>query len=166
MRWRLLGPVQVRTSDGWTGLGASKLRVLLAVLLAEPGGVVSTERLIGELWADMDPPAGGRKLVSQYVFRLRRLIGDHAGRVLMTEPPGYRLAAAGSEVDAGRFGEQLAAAQAALARRDPGRAGDLAAQALGLWRGPALADVPPGPLAAAEAHRLEELRLDAAERRR
>jgi hypothetical protein len=58
VRWRLLGPVQVRTEGGWTGVGAGKLRGLLAVLLTEPGRVVSTERLIGELWAGTDPPAG------------------------------------------------------------------------------------------------------------
>jgi DNA-binding SARP family transcriptional activator len=85
-RWRLLGPMEVRTPDGWTGVSAPKLRVLLAVLLAPPGKVVSTERLISELWADVDPPAGCRRLVSQYVFRLRRLMGDPAGRVGHTPP--------------------------------------------------------------------------------
>src|ERR1039458_1608097 len=80
--------------DGaWAGLGAPKWRAVAAALLAEPDELVSTGRLVSELWGD-DPPTAARKLVSGYVLRLRRLIGDREGRVLVTQPPGYRLAIA------------------------------------------------------------------------
>ena len=160
--WRVLGPLQVRTGGAWAGVSAPKWRALAAALLAEPGEIVSTGRLIGELWGD-NPPPSARQLVSGYVLRLRRLIGDSEGRVLVTQSPGYRLAIARAEVDAGRFEELATEGHRALAGDHPGLAAGLCAQALGLWRGAALADVPRGPLVAAEAARLEELRLDTTE---
>jgi DNA-binding SARP family transcriptional activator len=165
MRWRVLGPLEVRSPEGWVGVGAPKMRALLAALLAEPRWVVSVERLIDELWDGDSVPGGARKLVSQYVFRLRRLIGDHQGQILVTEAPGYRLAAARADVDAGRFEQLVAEARDTLAARAVGPAAALCTEALGLWRGSALADVPRGPLAAAESHRLDELRLAAVELR-
>jgi DNA-binding SARP family transcriptional activator/Tfp pilus assembly protein PilF len=162
--WRVLGPLQVRTGEAWAGVSPPKWRTLAAALLAEPDGVVSTERLIGELWGD-DPPHSARQLVSGYVLQLRRLIGDPGGRVLVTQSPGYRLAIGRAEVDAGRFEELAAEGRRALADDHAGLAAELCAEALGLWRGTALADVPRGPLVAAEAARLDELRLETTERR-
>ena len=49
----------------------------------------------------------------------------------------------------------------ALGAGDPQRAAVVLAEALALWRGSALADVPPSPLVTAEAGRLEESRLAA-----
>ncbi len=164
MLYRVLGSLEVWADGGWTGVSAPKLRALLAALLLRPGQVVSTGQLVDELWGD-HPPAAARKLVSGYVFRLRRLIGDPAGRELATWPPGYRLAVTEDEVDVSRFEELVTAGRGALAREDGGQAADLLGQALALWRGPALADVPQGPLVAAEAARLEELRLGAVELR-
>jgi DNA-binding SARP family transcriptional activator/tetratricopeptide (TPR) repeat protein len=162
--WRVLGPLQVRTGEAWTEVSPPKWRTLAAALLVEPGEVVSTERLIDELWGD-DPPHSARQLVSGYVLRLRRLIGDPGGHVLVTQSPGYRLAIARAEVDAGRFEELAAEGRRALTGDHAGLAAELCAEALAMWRGTALADVPRGPLVAAEAARLEELRLETAERR-
>ncbi len=164
MLWRVLGPLEVWADNRWTGISAAKLRALLAVLLADPARVVSTERLVDELWADAPPP-GARNLVSQYVLRLRRQIGDPAGLVLMTQAPGYRLAVAAGDLDAARFTELVTEGRRALEAHDVHRAAGLLSRALGLWRGPALADVPPGKLVTAEAGRLEELRLAAEELR-
>ncbi|MGI8451293.1 MAG: BTAD domain-containing putative transcriptional regulator [Streptosporangiaceae bacterium] len=162
--WRVLGPLEFSAAEGWAGVNAPKWRALLAALLARPGQVVPTWQLVDELWRD-DPPAAARKLVSGYVLRLRRLIGDPGGRVLVTQAPGYRLVVDRTELDAARFEELVAAGRAALRDQDAGQAADLLSEAMMLWRGPALADVPPGPLAAAEAGRLEELRLGAVELR-
>ncbi len=162
MLWRVLGPLEVRTASGWTGLSAPKWRAVLAALLAEASRVVPAERLVDELWRD-DPPTGARKLVSGYVSQIRRLTGDPDGRVLRTVAPGYQLAAAPSEIDAGRFEHLLGAGRQELKAEAAERAAEIIGEALALWRGPALADVPRGPLAAAEAGRLEELRLTAEE---
>ncbi|WP_083795896.1 BTAD domain-containing putative transcriptional regulator [Catenulispora acidiphila] len=64
-----------------------------------------------------------------------------------------------------RFADLLAEGRSALGGHDPRRAGVLLTDALDLWRGPALIDVPHGPLVAMESSRLEELRLDALELR-
>ncbi|HXS63849.1 MAG TPA: BTAD domain-containing putative transcriptional regulator [Streptosporangiaceae bacterium] len=161
---RLLGPLEVRAGESWTGIGAPKWRALLAVLLLRPGQVVSTGQLADELWG-ASPPKGARKLISGYAARLRQLIGDPDGRVLVTTAPGYRLLVDPADLDAPQFERLLTVARAALDRADGERAASLLDEALALWRGPALVDVPPGPLIAAEAARLDELRLDAFELR-
>jgi len=161
---RLLGPLEVRVGESWTGVSAPKWRALLAVLLLRPGQVVSTGYLAGEVWGDYPPP-GARKLVSGYIAALRRLIGDPDGRVLVTQAPGYRLMVARADLDVSRFERLVAAARAALEQADGERAAEFLAEALALCRGPALADVPRGPLITAEAARLDELRVDALELR-
>jgi DNA-binding SARP family transcriptional activator/tetratricopeptide (TPR) repeat protein len=164
MLCRVLGPLEVRAAGDWTGVSAPKWRALLAVLLLSPGQVVSAGQLADEVWGD-DPPPGARKLVSGYVAALRRLTGDPDGRVLVTRAPGYRLMVAPADLDVSRFEDLVAAARGALAAGDDAGAAGLAGEALALWRGPALADVPRGPLVAAAAARLEELRVDARELR-
>ena len=164
VRFRILGPLEVWTGQGWGGIGAPKWRALLAALLLNQGQAVSTDRLIAELWGD-DPPDRAANLVSVYVFRLRRVLGDPDGHVLTTRAPGDQLLLEPGDLDAERFealagqGRQALVAGLTRARR---RA---AAEALGLWRGRALADVPPTALVTAEAGRLEESRLTALELR-
>lgn len=58
MSWRVLGPLEARGAEGWTGVTAPKCRALLAMLVAAPGRVVSTECLVDELRAG---PAGHRR---------------------------------------------------------------------------------------------------------
>jgi DNA-binding SARP family transcriptional activator/tetratricopeptide (TPR) repeat protein len=164
MLFRVLGPLEIRTGAEWSGVSAPKWRTLLAALLAEPGRVVSAERLTDELWGAM-PPAGARKLVSGYIRRLRQLSGDPDGRVLATQAPGYQAKVTRADLDAAVFEELLAAGRSALATQDAQQARTLLTDALAVWRGPAFADVPLGPLSAAAAGRLEELRLTAVELR-
>jgi DNA-binding SARP family transcriptional activator len=159
MRFRILGPVEALTSEGWRGIGAAKWRGLLSILLVRSGQVVSTDQLIAELWPD-EPPAGARKLVNLYVLRLRRLIDDPGGEVLATRPAGYVLDLGPDDLDATQFERQLAAAHEAVGWRQARRAGTLAAAALDLWRGPAFNDVT-APSALLEAQRLEEARISA-----
>jgi DNA-binding SARP family transcriptional activator/tetratricopeptide (TPR) repeat protein len=162
MLLRVLGPVEVRTGQGWRGIGAPKWRALLAALLLSRGTVVSVEGLINELWPS-GPPAAARKLVSGYAARVRSLIGDGDGAVVVTRPPGYALLVDRPDVDAWRFEDQLAAGREALNDGDASHAAAVLGDALALWRGMALADVPQGPAVSAEAERLEELRLAATE---
>jgi DNA-binding SARP family transcriptional activator/tetratricopeptide (TPR) repeat protein len=162
--FRILGSLEVRTREGWRGIGAPKWRALLGALLLRRGQVVPTDRLVGELWGD-DVPPGARKLASGYVLRLRRLIDDPDGRVLVTRSGGYQLLAAHHDLDASQFEDLVTAGRKALVQDDAPQAAGHLAEALALWRGPALADVPPGPLVSAESDRLEELRLTALELR-
>jgi DNA-binding SARP family transcriptional activator len=162
LSWRVLGVLEVRAGGAWVAAGAPKVRALAAALLVEPGRVVPTGQLIDELWGDEPAPAA-RRLVAGYVFRLRQLIGDQSGQVVVTQAPGYRLAVDPAQVDAVRFEELLSAGQRALEGDDAAKAAVSLREALSLWRGPALADVPKGAAVAAAASRLEELRLSATE---
>jgi DNA-binding SARP family transcriptional activator len=164
VRFRILGPLEVWTGQDWGGIGAPKWRALLAALLLNRGQAVSTDRLIVELWGD-DPPERAANLVSVYVLRLRRVLGDPEGRVLTTRAPGYQLRLRPGDLDAERFEALTGEGRKALGSGDPRRAAEALAEALGLWRGPALDDVPPSPLVTAEADRLEESRLAALELR-
>jgi DNA-binding SARP family transcriptional activator len=164
MRFRLLGPVEVRAGEDWRGIGAPKWRSVLAALLIHPGQIVSADTLIGELWRD-EPPARAANLVSIYVLRLRRLMDDPDGHLLVTRAPGYLLRVAGDDTDALLFEAMVRDGRRAFAAGDPEGAASRLTEALGLWYGRPLADVPPTPLVEAEAERLSELRLGADELR-
>jgi len=121
VRFRILGPLEVWTGQAWDGIGAPKWRALLAALLLNQGQAVSTDRLIAELWGD-EPPDRAANLISVYVFRLRRVLGDADGRVLTTRAPGYQLLLDPGDLDAERFEELAGQGRRALARRrGPGR---------------------------------------------
>ena len=96
MRFRLLGPLEIRDGEDWRGIGAPKWRSVLAALLINAGQIVPADVLINEVWGDT-PPAKAGNLISIYVLRLRRLLGDTDSTLLVTRAPGYllRLAARG-----------------------------------------------------------------------
>src|ERR671918_961043 len=157
MRFRILGPLEVSDQDRPLDLGAIKQRSLLALLLLNANEIVSTDRLIAELWGD-SPPSTVAKSVHTYVSRLRKEIpGDR----LVTRPPGYVLRVGPTEFDLEVF-ERLRREARGL---PPGAAAEKLREALALWRGPPLADLAYEPFAQAEIARLEELRLTALEER-
>ena len=160
--FRILGPVEVWTGQDWAKIGAGKQRSVLATLLLRPGEVVSTDALIDQVWPDK-PPARAANLISVYVYHLRKLIGDADGQVIVTRAPGYQLMLATRDLDADRFAALAADGRRALEDGTPELAVGLLDEALGLWRGPALADVPLTQLLTAERNRLEELRAGAEE---
>jgi DNA-binding SARP family transcriptional activator len=164
MRFRVLGPLEVRSQEGWTGVSAPKWRSLLACLLPRPRQLVPAEVLIDELWGP-SPPGKANNLLSIYVHRLRKVIGDPEGRMLVFRAPGYLLRTGPGDVDLEMFESLTGEGRSALAVGDHERAAALLAEALGLWRGPVLADVVPSPMLAAHAERAAELRLAAAEAR-
>jgi tetratricopeptide (TPR) repeat protein len=164
MRFRTLGPLQVRGGAGWTAIRAPQQRVVLAVLLAEAGRVVSTDRLVDEIWGDC-PPRAAVVTVQGYIRRLRRLLGGDAGGPVVTSGRGYEVLAGDTDVDAAVFETLVDAGGRELAAGDLDAGLARLSEALELWRGPAFADVPPGPVLAAAAARLAERRLAAAEDR-
>ena len=164
MRFRLLGPLEVRAGEEWRGIGAPKWRSVLAALLINAGQIVPADVLINEVWRDA-PPAKAGNLISIYVLRLRRLMGDADSTLLVTRAPGYQLRIAAGDSDAQLFETLVDEGRRALAAGDPATAASQLAEALALWRGSPLADVPATPLVETAAERLEDLRLDAAELR-
>jgi DNA-binding SARP family transcriptional activator/tetratricopeptide (TPR) repeat protein len=165
MRFRILGHLEVRGPDGWTAISAAKWRSLLGCLLVRPGQLVPTESLIFELWGD-NPPSTANNMVSIYVHRLRKeVLGDAEGRILVHRAPGYLLRVAPGDVDIQVFDSLVAEGRSELAARRPGRAAELLGEALRLWRGPLLEDVPRSPALGAHVERAAELRLDVTELR-
>ena len=162
MRIRILGPLEVLAEDQWQPIGSAKWRSLLACLLLRSGQIVSTDSLMDELWGD-GPPDTAKNLISIYVLRLRRLLGDVDGKLLAYRSPGYVLNLADGDLDAHRFDSLVADGRSALMSGDAARAATLLAAGLGLCRGPFLADVPPSPLISAEVEHAMELRLSATE---
>ena len=86
MRFRLLGPLEIRAGEGWQGIGAPKWRSVLAALLISPGQIVPADVLISEVWGD-EPPAKAANLISIYVLRLRRLWTNRTARCLSPALP-------------------------------------------------------------------------------
>lgn len=143
--FRLLGPLEAVVDGTPVQLAAAKPRALLALLLLSRNRVVSTERLIDELWGD-DPPAQATKTLQVYVSQLRKALGTER---LLTRPPGYLLRVDQGELDLDHFEQLIMQARG----QGPAEARDMLAKALALWRGA------PEPVAA----RLEELRANAYE---
>jgi class 3 adenylate cyclase/tetratricopeptide (TPR) repeat protein len=160
---RILGPLEAIAGGRALDLGGPKPRALLAVLLVHAGEVVSTDRLIDELWGELAPKSA-HHLLHVYVSRLRKALGA-VGEVLVSRPPGYALEIAAEQLDARRFERLLGEGRRLLAAEDPEAAAERLHEALALWRGPALADFAYEPLAQAEIARLEELNAVALEER-
>ena len=108
MEFSVLGPVEVTAGQRPLGLGGARARGVLAVLLVHANQVVSSDRLIEELWPG-HPPRKAADSLQVRLSELRKALrsAGEAGR-LATRPPGYMLQVAPGELDALRF-ERLAA---------------------------------------------------------
>jgi flavin reductase (DIM6/NTAB) family NADH-FMN oxidoreductase RutF/DNA-binding SARP family transcriptional activator len=160
MEYRLLGPLEARDEGRHVHLGGAKPRALLALLLLDAGRTVSSTRLVDELWGE-DAPASARKMVQINVSHLRKVLPPG---VLRTDAAGYRVQIDPETLDLGRFERLAGEGRAALAAGDHDAAAERLAEALALWRGPALAEFRE-PFAVREGARLEALRLAALEDR-
>ncbi len=157
----MLGPLEVVDQGRRVVLGGPKQRALLAILLLHRGEVVSSDRLIDQLWGER-PPATAAKTLQGYVSHLRKALGDE---VLFTRGGGYLLVAAPGQVDAECFEAMAGDARRALSDGDASRARELLDAGLELWRGEPLADLAYEPFAQREIARLEDARVAALEDR-
>ena len=165
MKFRILGPLEVLGDDGKSlALGGPKPRALLATLLLHENEVVSSDRLIEELWGERPPPTA-LNLLQGYVSKLRQVLHSQGVPVLVTTSPGYRLSVERGQLDLHRFEDLVREARAATAREAFDRATSSYGEALALWRGPALAGAVLGVATEAGARRLEETRLSVIEER-
>jgi DNA-binding SARP family transcriptional activator/WD40 repeat protein len=161
VRFRVLGPIEVsHDGSGPIPLGGPKQRSVLAHLLLRANHLVPTETLIDEVWGDEQPEAV-RNALQTYASHLRKALGSER---LEGSRAGYVLSADPSEVDAFRFQSLLRDARRLLPI-EPKAAIPVFDEALGLWRGPAFADLAGERSLLAESARLDELRLSALEDR-
>ena len=161
MEYGILGPLEVFDGGRVLPLGGGQQRALLALLLLRRNEVVSTDRLIEDLWSGQ-PPATAHKIVQIYVSQLRKVLGE--GR-LVTRAPGYLLQVGQGQLDADRAARLLADGRRALGDGHAPAAADRLREALALWRGAPLADFTYKAFAQAEVGRLTALRLEALEER-
>jgi DNA-binding SARP family transcriptional activator len=162
VRFGVLGPLDVRDDGGEpVDLGGRQPRVVLTALIEARGRPVSVDALIEAVWADR-PPATAAGTLQSYISRLRRTL---AGIPLELDHAGYRLDLTGHAVDLVSFEELSAVGQEELAAGRPVSARRALADALALWRGPALVELVDQGVAIAHATALEEQRLAALETR-
>jgi predicted ATPase/DNA-binding SARP family transcriptional activator len=165
-QFRLLGPLELEVDGGPADVGGPRQRAILALLLLARNRQVGREEIVDHVWGP-DAPATASHAVEVYVSKLRRWTDPGAARgahqVLRGVAGGYVLHAPGGSVDVVRFEELVRLADAAAHRDERETAASLAAAALALWRGPALAGLRDFEFVARAADRLEDLRAVAAE---
>ncbi|MEV0740588.1 BTAD domain-containing putative transcriptional regulator [Streptomyces sp. NPDC050549] len=155
VRYRILGTTQALRPDGTpVPVGGARLRALLTVLALRPDRAVPASFLVDEVWG-ADPPADATGALQALVGRLRRALGADA---IGSTESGYRLAVAADDIDLHRFERLTGEGLRALADGNPAKAAEALDDALALWGGPALADLPDRT---AEAARWETRHLDA-----
>ncbi|MGW0610149.1 BTAD domain-containing putative transcriptional regulator [Streptomyces sp. NPDC002788] len=155
VRYRILGTTQALRTDGTVvTVGGARLRALLTVLALRAGRTVPVGMLVDEVWGG-DPPADAPGALQALIGRLRRALGADA---VASVDGGYRLTAAPDDIDLHRFERLAGEGLRALADGDPAKAAVVLDDALALWRGPVLTDLPDRT---AEAARRDARRLDA-----
>ena len=160
MDFGLLGTLVVRDGTRDVPVSAPRQRVLLAALLLGGGRVVSLDALAEVLW-EGSPPAGARGALHSAVQRLRSTLGRSGADLVETRPPGYLIRVDDAEFDVRGFSALAARGHAAAADGTWAQAASLLREALGLWRGEPLADVPSQLLRDREAPAIKDQRLQA-----
>lgn len=158
MEFRILGPLEVVEEGRALALGGTRQRALLAHLLTRANEVVSTDRLIDELWGRRAPKSASNAL-QYHVSQLRKALAP--SEAIVTQEPGYMIRVGPDQLDLLRFEGLVEGAQHA----PPELAARRLREALELWRGPPLADLSGEAFAQTEILRLEELRVAALELR-
>jgi DNA-binding SARP family transcriptional activator/tetratricopeptide (TPR) repeat protein len=166
----LLGPVEIGLAGGvMTPVAQPRLRMLLGLLGVAAGRMVTAEALVDGVWGEEWSPRREQNLHA-LVYQLRRRLAalepEKGGARLARVGAGYRLALGPGGLDVEVFRELAGRGREAARAEDSAGARELFGQALGLWRGAALADTAPWcPRLAGEAARLEEARLGVTEER-
>ncbi len=165
MDFRILGPLEALRDGEPIDTGPHKQRSLPALLLINANRVVSTDRILEELWGE--EADGKENSLWVYVSRLRSalepdLADAGQSRTLSTRDHGYVLNVDAGSIDAVQF-EQAVTRGRSLLNGDAADASEVLHNALDLWRGTALQDFAYDDFAQIEITRLEELRLGATE---
>ena len=158
---RVLGPLQVWDAEQELALGGTRPAALLAMLVLNLNRVVSMDALVDGFWGP-NPPDTATSSIHVAVSRLRKALqspGASTGGVVKRRRPGYLLELDPERVDLPQF-ERLAREGTELFPAAPHVAAGRFAEALRLWRGPALNEFAGLPFAQAEIPRLTEHRLN------
>ncbi|HLL66558.1 MAG TPA: BTAD domain-containing putative transcriptional regulator [Micromonosporaceae bacterium] len=156
---RVLGPVELWHDGAPVALARRQQRLVLGILALEANRLVSSDRLIDQLWGDAVPPRG-RAVLQTRISELRSVLAQLPDVELATYGAGYVLRVDPQFVDAHRF-------RCAVAGwRDAGSdqlAREALRGALELWRGPVLGGGLPEPAHSSLCQGLESARSTALE---
>ncbi len=158
----LLGPLVV-SDDGIPRIvSTARQRVLLAALLLRGNRVVPVDELAEIVW-DGAPPSAARAALHNHVMRLRRTLNVAIGARIRTyrSLTGYLMEVGDGELDVSRFAVLHARGCAAAEAGQWLQATADLREALALWRGEVLADVPSQLLRSREAPLWTEKHLQA-----
>jgi DNA-binding SARP family transcriptional activator/tetratricopeptide (TPR) repeat protein len=161
VEFRLLGPTEVWAHGSRLDLGSPQQRTVLAALLVDAGRTVAAETLIDRVWGE-GAPVGARRALHVYIARIRQVLMPLGGALgLVRRSSGYVVEVDPVLVDWHRFRSLVASAgDGRVADEERAR---LLREALDLWQGTPLADVP-SDWAALTRERWRQQRLDAAVR--
>ncbi|MEU3984594.1 BTAD domain-containing putative transcriptional regulator [Streptomyces sp. NPDC026672] len=173
MQFRILGPLEVLDQNRPVVLRGTKQRATLGFLLLHANRVVPTSQLLNALWRLDEAPTTARKILQNAVYGIRGLLTPRApasqpdtyaqtGPALLTQTAGYMMRVPPEHVDVHCFHRRVAQGREQRAQA-PQQAAALLREALGLWRGPALADVVEAGIDWPELAALEKTRLDVME---
>jgi predicted ATPase/DNA-binding SARP family transcriptional activator len=164
LRYAVLGPVRAWQGEIELDLGAPQQRAVLAVLLLAEGRQVPVSVLVDALWGS-EPPKAAAGTVRTYISRLRQALSAGGPReVIESAGTGYLLPVQPNAVDLNLFMKWTGEARAARNAGDAAQAAVFLRDALGLWKGEALAGLP-GEYAESQRARLTELQMAAVEDR-
>ncbi len=159
VRYAILGRVELRDGGREVAVGGPRQAALLALLLVNANRALSTDHLIDVLWGDQAVGAALKRL-QMAIARLRRVLdpgGAQGESVLRTVAGGYLLEVSPGELDADVFEARAKEGRAAMQAGEAAQARALLCEALGMWSGPALADVAYEEFAQPKIWRLEEV---------
>lgn len=165
MKYELLGSLRVVDERGASFIGAPKVAALLATLLVRAEHVVAAEQLIEEIWGE-NPPRRAAAGIHVYVSDLRKFLHrpEQGDNPIVTRSPGYLLRLRESdELDYRTFLELAELGRGHLREHGLEEATGCFERALGLWRGPMLADIGGGRVLSSFATWLTEVRMECTE---
>lgn len=162
LRFGLLGPLLVEQGERIVPV-PSRQRLILAMLLMNAGRPVSVDRLIDGVWGDR-PPDGAINTLQVHVSHLRRTLATGDARIL-TQPPGYLLRISPGQLDLLVFEKLARRGNDLSAAGEHAQAAQALGEALALWRGPPLENLPDEPFVESARTFLDERRLGVTEDR-
>lgn len=160
LRFSVLGPVRSWRGGEALPAGSPQQRALLTALLLREGRTATASELIDGIWGE-EPPSQALAAVRTYASRLRKILDP---QTLASDAGGYAMRIRPGALDLAVAHDLASRADKARASGDRREARTLLDQALELWDGEALAQVP-GPYAEYQRSRLEEWRLQLTETR-
>ncbi len=164
VRYEILGPLRVVDEEGNSFISARKIEVLLALLLIRADQVVPTDQLITEIWGEWAPRRANAGLHVN-ISQLRKFLHrpGRPGSPIETRPPGYLLRLGSDDLDLHAFQKLASTGRTFFRQGHHAQAAACFEQALGLWRGPVLADHSVGPLIEGFTTWLAEMRVECTE---